>query len=156
MPFLVGVAVPDIANAQRSLDGSRRAYAECQARQNASPAFLALRHKIGSSAAPDIASSTDKATPEEARNLQILLRDHLMTCRQFVLEVAGARVPSIVPILKAAQAKEEVSYERLIAGQITWGQFTREMKADDAEFDAELRRHESAAEDESQAEPRRK
>ena len=33
------------------------------------------------------------------------------------------------------------NYERLIAGQITWGQFIRDAKAIDAELDAELRRY---------------
>ena len=35
--FAVWVVVPSPASAQRSLDGVRRAWAECQAKQNASP-----------------------------------------------------------------------------------------------------------------------
>jgi hypothetical protein len=135
--------VPGLASAQRSLDGSRRAWAECKAKQNASPEFLALRHKIGSRASPDIAFSTDKATPEEAQNLQVLLRDYIIPCRQFSLEVARGRLPPIVPVLEASQAKADANYERLIAGQITWGQFIQDAKAIDAELDAELSQYES-------------
>lgn len=149
------IAVPDGVYAQRSLDGNRRLWADCQAKRNASPAFLALRHKIGSRASPDIAFSTDKATPEEARNLQILLRDYIAPCRQFSLEVARARLPSIVPVVEASQVKEDVNYQELIAGQVTWGQFLRNMKADDAALDAELLRHENAAQGERQIEPPR-
>lgn len=129
------------AQAQRSLDGSRRAWAECQAKQNASAAFLALSHKIGSRASPDIAFSTDKATPEEARHLRILLRDYIIPCRQFSLEVARARLPQIVPILEASQARADANYERLIAGQTTWGQFIQSARTIDAELDEELRRY---------------
>lgn len=142
--LLACVVVPWPASAQRALDGSRRAWVECQAKQNASPEFLALGHKIGSRASPDIAFSTDKATPEEARHLQILLRDYIIPCRPFALEVARGRLPPIVPVLESSQAKADANYERLIAGQITWGQFIRDAKAIDAEFDAELRRYESA------------
>src|SRR5438105_3616162 len=93
----VCIVVPGPASAQRSLDGVRRAWAECQAKQNASPEFLALRHKIGSRASPDVAFSMDKATPEEAQQLQTLLRDYIVPCRQFELELARRRLPSIVP-----------------------------------------------------------
>jgi hypothetical protein len=140
--------VPGPAAAQRSLDGARRAWAECQAKQNASAEFLALRHKIGSRASPDVQLSTDRATPEEARQLQILLRDYIMPCRQFELEVARRRLPPIVPFLEASYARSNVNFERLIAGQTTWGQFVRVGHALRAELDDELRRHESAAKDE--------
>jgi hypothetical protein len=141
--LLACVVVPGPASAQRSLDGSRRAWAECQAKQNASPEFLALGHKIGSRASPDIAFSTDKATPEEAQHLQVLLRDYIIPCRQFSLEVARVRLPPIVPVLEASQAKADANYERLIAGQITWGKFIRDAKTIDAGLDGELRRYES-------------
>jgi hypothetical protein len=141
--LLVCAVVPGLASAQRSLDGSRRALTECQAKLNASPEFLVLRHKLGSRASPDIAFSTDKATPEEAQRLQILLRDYIIPCHRFALEVAGTRLPAIVPVLEASQAKADANYERLIAGEITWGQFIRDGKAIDAELDAELSRHES-------------
>lgn len=62
--FAICIIVAGPATAQRTVDGSRRAWDECQAKQNASPAFLALRHKIGSRASPDIAFSTDKVTLE--------------------------------------------------------------------------------------------
>jgi len=146
--FAVCIVVPGPAGAQRSLDGVRRAWAECQAKQNASPEFLALRHKIGSRASPDLAFSMDKATPEEARQLQILLRDYMTPCRQFELELARRRLPPIVPFLEASYAKSNVNFERLIAGQIAWGQFIRDGKALRVELDDELRRHESATEDE--------
>lgn len=141
--LLACIVVPAAASAQRSLDGSRRAWAECQAKQNASPAFLALKHKIGSRASPEIAFSTDKATPEEAQHLQSLLRDYIIPCRQFSLEVARGRLPPIVPVLQASHGNADANYERLIAGQITWGQFIRDAKAIDAEIDAELRRYDS-------------
>ena len=141
----VCVVGPSPASAQRSLDGVRRAWAECQAKQNASPAFLALRHKIGSRASPDVALSTDKATPEEAQQLQTLLRDYMMPCRQFELELARRRLPPIVPFLEASYAKSNVNFERLIAGQKSWGQFIRDANAIGAELDDEIRRHESAA-----------
>ena len=137
------VVVAGAANAQRSLDGSRRAWEECQAKQSASPAFLALRHKIGSRASPDVAFSTDKATPEEAENLRTLLRDYIIPCGRFATEVARARLPAIAPFLEASRAKADANFERLIAGEITWGQFIREAKAIDAEMDAELARYDS-------------
>ena len=146
--FAVCVVVASPASAQRSLDGVRRAWAECQAKQNASPEFLALKHKIGSRASADVLFSTDKATPEEARQLQILLRDYMVPCRQFELEVARRRLPPIVPFLEASYAKSNVNFEQLIAGQTTWGQFIRDGRALRAELEDELRRHESAAENE--------
>jgi hypothetical protein len=144
----VCVVVPSPASAQRSLEGVRRAWAECQAKQNASPEFLSLRHKIGSRASPEVLFSTDKATPEEARQLQILLWDYMVPCRQFELEVARRRLPPIVPFLEASYAKSNVNFERLIAGQTTWGQFIRDGRALGAELEDELRRHESAAQNE--------
>jgi hypothetical protein len=154
--LVVCIVVPGSANAQRSLDGVRRAWAECQAKQNTSPEFLALRHKIGSRASPEMASSTDKATPEEARQLLILLRDYMMPCRQFELELARRRLPPIVPSMEAAYAKSDVNFERLTTGQIAWGQFIRDGKAIRAELEDELRRHESAAEDESPSDSSRR
>jgi len=148
--FVVCTVVCGPANAQRSLDGVRRAWAECQAKQNASPAFLALRHKIGSRASPHVALSTDKATPEEAQQLQTLLRDYMMPCRQFELELARRRLPPIVPFLEASYAKSNVNFERLIEGQISWGQFIRDANAIGAELDDEIRRHESAAVEDEQ------
>lgn len=139
--FVLCVAVSGPVGAQRSLDGSRRAWEECQAKQNASPAFLALRHKIGSRASPDIAFSTDKATPEEAQNLRTLLREYIIPCGRFATEVARARLPAIVAFMEASQAKAGANYERLIAGEITWGQFIRDARAIDAEMDAEISRH---------------
>lgn len=143
--FAICVVVVDPAAAQRTVDGSRRAWDECQAKQNASPAFLALRHKIGSRASPDIAFSTDKATPEEAQNLGILLREYIIPCGRFATEVARARLPAIVPFMEVSQAKADANYERLIAGEITWGQFIRDARAIDAEMDAEIRRRDSDA-----------
>ncbi len=143
--LLACIVVPGAASAQRTLDGSRRAWEECQAKQNASPAFLALRHKIGSRASPDIAFSMDKATPEEVQNLRILLREYIIPCGRFATEVARARLPAIVPFLKVSQAKADANYERLIAGEINWGQFIRDARAIDAELDAEISRHDSDA-----------
>jgi|FEC22Drversion2_1045045.scaffolds.fasta_scaffold00701_4 hypothetical protein len=141
--FLVVCAlIPGTATAQRSHEGSRRALAECQAKLNASPPFLALRHKLGSRASPDIVFSTDKATAEEAQQLRILLRDYIIPCHRFALEVAGAH-PAMIPALLASQAQSDANYERLIAGQITWGQFMRDAKAIDAELDAEFDRYNS-------------
>ena len=139
--FAVCISVPGTANAQRSPDGSRRALAECQAKLNASAEFLALRHKIGSRASPDIVSSTDKATAEEVQHLRILLRDYIVPCHRFALEVAGGSHPAMIPALLASQAQSDANYERLIAGQITWGQFMRDAKAIDAELDAEFDRY---------------
>jgi hypothetical protein len=130
--------IPGAATAQRSHDGSRRALAECQAKLNASPEFLALRHKIGSRASPDIVSSTDTATAEEVQHLRILLRDYIIPCHRFALEVAGGSHPAMIPALLASQAKSDANYERLIAGEVTWGQFMRNAKAIDAELDAEF------------------
>ena len=132
------------ASAQRSLDGSRRAWEQCQAKQNASPAFLALRHKIGSRASPDIAFSTDKVTTEEAENLRTLLREYIIPCSRFATEVAQARLPAIIPFLETSRAKADANFERLIAGEVTWGQFIRDAKAIDAEMDAEMARYDSA------------
>jgi hypothetical protein len=144
----VCIVVSGPASAQRSLEGVQGAWAECQAKQNASPEFLALRHKIGSRASPDMAFSTDKATPEEERQLQALLRDYMMPCRKFSLELARRRLPPIVPFLEAAHVKSDANFERLISGQISWGQFIRDDKAISGELEDELSRHESAAGDE--------
>ena len=143
--LLACIVIPGAVSAQRTVDGSRRAWEECKAKQNASPAFLALRHKIGSRASPDIALSTEKATPEEAQNLRILLREYIIPCGRFATEVARARLPAIVPFMEASQAKADANYERLIAGEVTWGQFIRDARAIDAEMDAEINRHASDA-----------
>ncbi len=143
--FAICIIVAGPATAQRTVDGSRRAWDECQAKQNASPAFLALRHKIGSRASPDIAFSTDKVTLEEAQNLRALLREYIIPCSRFATEVAQARLPAIVPFMVASQAKADANYERLIAGEITWGQFIRDARAIDAEMDAEIRRQDGDA-----------
>lgn len=141
--FLAACAIlPGTATAQRSHEGSRRALAECQAKLNASAPFQALKHRIGSRASPDIVSSTDKATPEEAQHLRILLRDYIIPCHRFALEVAGTH-PAMIPALVVSQAQSDANYERLIAGQITWGQFMRVAKAIDAELDAEFDRYSS-------------
>lgn len=146
--FVLCIVVPGAASAQRSDDGLRRAWSECRSKQNASPEFLVLRNKIGSRASPDVALSTDKATPEEAQQLRTLLRDYIVPCRRFELELTRRRLPSVVPAVETAYAKSNANFERLIAGQITWGQFLRNDKANTAELEEELRRHEDAAENE--------
>lgn len=119
--FLLFLAVCTVvcgpAGAQRSSDGVRRAWAECQAKQNTSPEFQALKHRIGSRAWPNVASSPDKATPEEAQQLQVLLRDYIMRCRPFELELARRRLQPIVPFLEASYTRSNVNFERLMAGQ---------------------------------------
>ena len=145
--FAVCIVVSNPAAAQRSIDGLERAWKECQAKVNASPEFLALKHKIGSRALPTMASSTETATPEEARLLQVLFRDNVMTCRRFPLELARRRLPPIVPFLEAAHAKFDANVEQLVAGRMTWGHFIRDDQTINAELDDAIRRHECLAVD---------
>ncbi len=133
---LVVCAIPAApAVSQRGDADLDRAWEHCQARIAASPEYRALKDKIGAHAVQAMLSSTAKATPQEAAQVQILHRDHVVPCRQIERETARRHNPSLLTILDAAYAKSDANFARLIGYQITWGQFTRDSEAIKAERD---------------------
>jgi hypothetical protein len=140
--LLLAVCVGDIspAGAQRSLESIRQAWGNCAVKMTMSPEFLALSPKIGARVPPDMSSDNDRVTPEEARQLQTLLQDYVVPCRPLELEAARSFQPPIVAVLDAAFANTDANYGRLIAGEITWGEFRHESHALEAWVDAEVHR----------------
>lgn len=131
------------ANAQRSLEAIRQASSECTARMAISREYLALKPKIGVHTPPGMHLG-DKATPAEARQLDILLREYQAPCRRHELDLARIRLPPMVPVLEAMFARSDANYQRLIAGEITWAEFREEAVALAAEVGAEIQRVTSA------------
>ena len=137
LAVFVGFSSP--ASAQRSIEAIRQASRDCVAKMAASPEYLALKPKIGVRTPPG-ASFGYKATPEEARQMAVLLRDYLAPCRRHELDLARIRLPPMVAVLEAAFARMDANYKRLIAGEITWAAFRQEAQALGAEVDAEIDR----------------
>lgn len=113
-------------SAQRVIDAARQSYDNCRAKLAVSPEYLALKGKIGGRMQSDTSFLNERATPEEASQLQTLLQSYLAPCRPFELEVMRIRLPAIVPILEASFTKSDANYQRLITQEITWGQFRQE------------------------------
>ncbi|MBL6613375.1 MAG: hypothetical protein ISP45_05175 [Reyranella sp.] len=97
-----------------------------------SPPHQALRARMGDHAdSPTDAmkSSRLKATPEEAAQLARLQKDYLTPCRRMALASAAKVDPRIVAILNDSYAKADANTARLVAREISWGEFVSENQA---------------------------
>jgi hypothetical protein len=104
----------------------------CWRKGLASPPHQALRAKMGDHAdSPTLAmkSNAQKATPQEATLLWSLQQDYLAPCRRMALESAAKVDPMIVAILTESYARADANTARLIARDITWGEFVSENQA---------------------------
>jgi hypothetical protein len=97
-----------------------------------SPPHQALRARMGDHAdSPTDAmkSNRQKATADEAAQLVHLQKDHLAPCRRMALSSAARVDPKIVAILGDSYAKADANTARLVAREITWGEFVSENQA---------------------------
>jgi hypothetical protein len=97
-----------------------------------SPQHQALKAKMGDHAdSPTSAmkGNREKATPREAALLQSLRQDYLAPCRKMALESATKVHPTIVTILTESYARADANTARLVARQITWGEYVSENQA---------------------------
>ncbi len=97
-----------------------------------SPPHQALRGRIGDHAdspTDGMKTSRQKATAEEAAQLVLLQKDYLAPCRRMALASAAKVDPRIVAILDESYAKADAITARLIAREITWGEFVSENQA---------------------------
>jgi len=104
----------------------------CWRRVLASPPHQALRAKTGDHAdSPTLAMKSDaqKATPQETALLRSLQQDYLAPCRRMALESAAKVHPTIVAILTESYARADDNTARLVARDITWGEFVSENQA---------------------------
>jgi hypothetical protein len=98
----------------------------------ASPPHRALRDRTGDHAdSPTTAmkSNREKATPREAALLRSLQQDYLAPCRKMALESAAKVHPTIVAILAESYARADANTARLVARDITWGEYVSENQA---------------------------
>jgi hypothetical protein len=94
-----------------------------------SPQHQALRDKMGDHAdSPTTAmkSNREKATLQEAALLRSLQQDYLAPCRRMALESAAKVHPTIVAILTESYGRADDNAARLVARDITWGEFVAE------------------------------
>lgn len=104
----------------------------CWRRVLTSPQHQALRDRMGDHAdSPTAAmkSSREKATPQEAAQLLSLQHEYLVTCRKMALESSAKVHPAIVAILTDSYARADANTARLVARQITWGEYVSENQA---------------------------
>jgi hypothetical protein len=104
----------------------------CWRKVLASPQHQALRDRMGDHAdSPSTAmkSNPAKATPQDAAQLQSLQRDYLVPCRKMALQSAAKVHPAIVAILTDSYARADANTARLIARDITWGEYVSENQA---------------------------
>ena len=104
----------------------------CWRKVLASPQHQALRARTGDHAdSPTAAmkSNRAKATPQEAALLQSLQQDYLAPCRTMALQSAAKVHPAIVAILTDSYARADANTERLVARDITWGEYVSENQA---------------------------
>jgi hypothetical protein len=97
-----------------------------------SPPHQALRARMGDHAdSPTDAmkSNRQRATAEEAAQLVLLQKDYLAPCRRMALASAAKVDPRIVAILTDSYAKADANTARLVAREITWGEFVSENQA---------------------------
>lgn len=97
-----------------------------------SPPHQALRGRMGDyadSPTEAMKSSRLKATAEEAAQLALLQKDYLGPCRRMALTSAAKVDPRIVAILNQSYAKADANTARLVAHEITWGEFVSENQA---------------------------
>ncbi len=131
----------------------------CWRKVLASPPHQALRGTMGDHAdSPTLAmkSNAQKATAQEAALLRSLQQDYLAPCRRMALESAAKVHPTIVAILTGSYARADANTERLVARDITWGEFVSENQAIVTHRRAELlAAGESMQRDQQQAPPSR-
>jgi hypothetical protein len=151
--LLASMAQPGNTGSSHAADDIDRAWDACQAKMAASPEYRALKDKIGAHATQAMKSSMNKATPQEAAQVQVLHKDYVLPCRQVERESARRHNPSLVATLDAAYTKSDANFARLVAYQSTWGQFTRDSEAIKADLDAQLRRAQIMLEAEPQRGP---
>ncbi len=104
----------------------------CWRKVLASPQHQALRDRTGDHAdSPTAAmkSNPAKATPQEAALLQSLQQDHLAPCRTMALQSAAKVSPTIVAILTDSYARADANTARLVAREVTWGEYVSENQA---------------------------
>lgn len=104
----------------------------CWRKVLASPQHQSLRDRMGDHAdSPTAAmkSNPAKATPQEAALLQSLQHDYLAPCRKMALQSAAKVNPTIVAILAESYARADANTARLVARDITWGEFVSENQA---------------------------
>ena len=94
-----------------------------------SPQHQALKDKMGDHAdSPTAAmkSNPARATPQEAGLLRSLQQDYLAPCRTMALASAAKVHPDIVAILTDSYARADANTARLVAREITWGEYVSE------------------------------
>jgi hypothetical protein len=104
----------------------------CWRRVLASPPHRALRAKTGDHAdSPTSAmkSNRQKATAQEAALLRSLQQQYLSPCRMMALESAAKVHPTVVTILSESYARADANTARLVALEITWGEYVSENQA---------------------------
>jgi hypothetical protein len=132
---LVGCASktpPEAARVQGIAATDAPAIDACWRKVLASPQQQALRDRMGDHADSPTAAmkgNPAKATPQEAALLRSLRQDYLTPCRKMALESAARVSPTIVAILTDSYARADGNTARLIARDITWGEFVSESQA---------------------------
>ena len=104
----------------------------CWRKALASSPHQALKAKMGDHAdSPTSAmkGNPGKATAQEAALLQSLQQDYLAPCRKMALQSAAKVHPAIVAILTDSYARADANTARLVARQITWGEYVSENQA---------------------------
>lgn len=104
----------------------------CWRKVLASPQHQALRARMGDHAdspTAEMKNNREKATPQEAALLQSLQQDYLAPCRKMALASAAKVHPAIVAILTDSYARADANTARLVARDITWGEFVSENQA---------------------------
>lgn len=104
----------------------------CWRKVLASPQHQALRARTGDHAdspTAEMKANREKATPQEAALLQSLQQDYLAPCRKMALASAAKVHPAIVAILTDSYARADANTARLVARDITWGEFVSENQA---------------------------
>jgi hypothetical protein len=104
----------------------------CWRRALASPPHQALKAKMGDHADSPTSvmkGNREKVTPPEAALLLSLQQDYLAPCREMALAAAAKVHPTIVAILTESYARADANAARLVARDITWGEFVSENQA---------------------------
>ena len=97
-----------------------------------SPQHQALKARMGDHAdSPTAAmkSNREKATPQEAALLLSLQQEYLAPCRKMAQESAAKVHPTIVAVLTESYARADANTARLVARDITWGEYVSENQA---------------------------
>ena len=97
-----------------------------------SPQHQALKARTGDHAdSPTAAmkSNREKATPQESALLLSLQQEYLAPCRKMAQESAAKVHPTIVAVLTESYARADANTARLVARDITWGEYVSENQA---------------------------